>query len=76
MNQLLTIHQLQPFGASSSSGYDSTAYRVANWVLAAIRRPDLVAVVGFCAIGLILTLTAMARLPDFATAVAQIGAVP
>jgi hypothetical protein len=76
MYQLFSIQRSQPFGVFNSSGYASTVYRLANRFLVAIRRPDLIAVIGFCAIGLILTLAAMARSPDFVAAIAQIGAVP
>jgi len=74
MNQLFTAyHELQPYGASRSSGYDPAVYRTASRLLARISGSDLIAVVGLCAIGLTLTLAAMAWLPDFAAAVALIG---
>jgi dienelactone hydrolase len=75
MNQLFSIQQLQPLGAFNASGYAPTVYRVANWLRAAAGRPDLIAVIGFCAIGLIVTLAALARSPGFVAAIAQIDVV-
>ena len=74
MNQLLSVQKLQPVAASNPFGLDLAALPASNRLLAGIRRPDLVAVVGFCAIGLMLTFAAMVRLPEFAAAIAQIGA--
>jgi dienelactone hydrolase len=75
MNQLFSIQQLRPFGAFNSPGYAPAVYRVAGWLRAAVGRPDLIAVIGFCAIGLIVTLAALARSPGFAAAIAQMDAV-
>jgi hypothetical protein len=76
MDQLFSANQMQRFEASDSPAHAAIADRMANWLFAMISRRDLVAVAGFCAVGLILTLAAMAWLPDFAAAMAQIGAVP
>jgi hypothetical protein len=76
MNQLISAHRAQRFAASNSSAYAETVDRIANWVLVTLRQRGFIAVFGFCAIGLILTLAAMAWWPDFAAAIAQAGAVP
>ena len=76
MNQLFTAyHELQPYGSSRSSDYESAVYRLSNRLLSTIRRSDLIVVLGLCAIGLVLTVAAMAWLPDFAAVIAQIGAL-
>jgi hypothetical protein len=75
MNQLFAVPQLRPLGAFHSLGYAPTVYRVTNRLRTAVRRPDLIAVIGFCAIGLIITLAALARSPGFVAAIAQIDVV-
>ena len=40
----------------------------AGWLLSTITRPDVAVVLSFCAIGLILTLAALATSADFASA--------
>jgi hypothetical protein len=75
MNQLFSSQKLQPFAMSGSSGQALAAYQGSNRVLATIGPSDLMAVIGFCAIGLLLTFATMARLPEFAAAIAQVGAL-
>ena len=50
--------------------------RTAGRLVATLTRPDVAVVLCFCAIGLILTFAALARSPDFASALAQQGLMP
>lgn len=51
-----------------------TADRAASWLLATLTRPDVVVVLAFCAIGLILTLAALATSTDFASVLVETSA--
>ena len=47
-----------------------------NWLVAAIANPDLHAVFYFCAIGMLATINAVLRFPDFGLAFAQLAVFP
>ena len=53
-----------------------SAERAANWLLGTIGRPDVIVVLGFCAIGLIATFAALAQFADLSSALEQIGNMP
>ena len=42
-----------------------------SWLAAAVKDPSLIAIVIFCAIGLLITLNLMLRFPDFGALIAQ-----
>jgi hypothetical protein len=69
MNQLFAVDQLQPFAPTSSSGYGMTD-RDREQLLATASQTDLIAVIGFCAIGLILTFAALIVWPGITAAMA------
>jgi hypothetical protein len=47
-----------------------------SWFVAAISNPDLQSVAIFCAIGLLATINAVLRFPDFGAALAQLAVFP
>lgn len=53
-----------------------TAEHAASWLLSTLTRPDVVVVLAFCAIGLILTLAALATSADFAAMLVETSAMP
>jgi len=53
-----------------------TAERVTGWLLSTLTRPDIVVVVAFCAIGLILTLAALATSADFGSMLVETNDTP
>lgn len=53
-----------------------TAGHAASWLLATLTRPDVAVVLAFCAIGLILTMAALAMSTDFASALVETGVTP
>ena len=42
-----------------------------SWLATAVKDPSLIAIVSFCAIGLLITLNLMLRFPDFGALIAQ-----
>lgn len=67
MSELSALRQLQPLEKPMPSMPSGrvTKNGLAKWIRATIRHRDLIAVLGFCALGLILTFAAMAWLSDF-----------
>jgi hypothetical protein len=59
MNQLLKARTILPLTQAKAT---ETAW---HRLLATISKPDFITVVGFCAIGLLATLTVMQRFPDW-----------
>ncbi|GEM_PF-4006146 len=53
-----------------------TAEHTASWLLSILRRPDVAVVLAFCAIGLTLTLAALATSADFASTLVETSATP
>jgi hypothetical protein len=53
-----------------------TAERAASWLLSTLTRPDVVVVLSFCAIGLILTLAALATSADFVSVLVAESTMP
>lgn len=66
MTQILSFGPTPRLGASDSSGLAAL-----GWLVSKIRRPDIMVVLAVCAIGLILTLTAMSTIPGFSGALAD-----
>lgn len=54
----------------------SAVDRATNWLFSTLTRPDVIVVLAFCAIGLALTLAAVATSPDFASLLAETGSMP
>jgi hypothetical protein len=76
MTESLSVHRLQPLIMSNASRGGTLFSRIANFFRTASKQRDLVVVVGFCAIGLILTLALAAQLPDFSAAMVDISLIP
>ena len=53
-----------------------TVERTANWLIATLGQRDVLVVLCFCAIGLIVSFAALAQLPDFASALEEVGTLP
>lgn len=68
MTQILSFGPTPQFGASASSGIAALA---AGWLFSKIRQPDVIVVVGVCAIGLLVSLVAASTIPDFSSALAD-----
>jgi hypothetical protein len=67
MSQLSTFRQLQRFENPTQPHHMTAENGVMNWLRTNIKQRDLIVVVGFCAIGLMLTFAVMAQVPDFPT---------
>jgi hypothetical protein len=65
MSQSFSVRPLQPLVMSNASPGVTVMTRIANWFRIASSQRDLIAVVGFCAIGLVITFAVIAHLPDF-----------
>jgi hypothetical protein len=76
MNGPFTTPQIRPITISSPPRQASVGDMVAGWRQTAAKHRDLILVVAFCAIGLIVTFAAIAEMPDFSDAIAQISLVP
>jgi len=53
-----------------------SAERATGWLLSTLTRPDVAVVLSFCAIGLTLTLFALATSADFASMLVDTSATP
>jgi hypothetical protein len=69
MTQMISAHNLRPFELSVPARRATAAKDTAVGTL------DLIVVVGFCAIGLILSLTVLAQNPDLFAPLAQLSGV-
>jgi hypothetical protein len=75
MTQLPLRRDLQPLGKSAVrrvKATDATWFRLGTMIIS----PNLGMVVGFCAIGLLVTANVVLRFPDFAAIVEQLGQFP
>lgn len=68
----LASARIQPF--EKATRY-SAAERTAKWLRSTITQPDPLVVFCFCAIGLAVTLAALAAFADFSSAMEQIGSL-
>jgi hypothetical protein len=75
MTQLASI-DLQPLAGSRTPRYATMASDTTSRLVAYFGRRDLIAVVAFCAIGLILTFGVLTHAPDALTTVGGISLVP
>lgn len=75
MTGLSSVRSLQPSAKTGPSRQATTVNGVAGWLRWANERRDLVAVVGFCAIGLILTFAVLAGMPNFFATIGEISAI-
>lgn len=80
MTQISSFRELQPFATSASSRPTPTGNKIADWVRSTVRRRDLIrdliAVVGVCAIGLLLTFAMLTQHQDLSAANGEISLVP
>jgi hypothetical protein len=73
MTQLTSIRDLQPLEQSHRAG---TVNREAHWLRSVMKQRDLLLVIGFCAVGLIMTFAALMQLQGFSAAIGDISLVP
>jgi hypothetical protein len=76
MNRPFTTPQIKPLAISSPPQEASMGDMVGGWRRTAAKHRDLILVVAFCTIGLVVTFAAIAQMPDFSDAIAQISLVP
>lgn len=75
MTQLASI-DLQPLMGSSAPRYATRGSETANRFLAKFSQRDVVAIVVFCAIGLIVTFGVLTQVPDALVTVGEITLIP
>jgi len=75
MTELSAIRQLQPL-PTFAPPREAKERAAPSWLASAIRQRDLIVVIGFCAVGLIVTLAALTQLSAFSEAIGAISLVP
>lgn len=76
MTGLSSVRHLQSLERNVQFRQPPAVNGVTSWLRATIRQRDPVAVVGFCAIGLLLTFAATAWAPDFSATIGDISLIP
>lgn len=76
MTQLNAIRELQPQTFEQAMPHPRETGDSMDWLASIFTQRDLLVVIGFCAIGLVLTLVAVTHLQGFADAIADISLVP
>ena len=76
MTHMISVGPSQPYDEAAASLRLAAARNPAGRLLTIIARPDLLAVVAICAVGLVLTLVAAAHLASVSDALTEIYLTP